>query len=204
MSACEFEEADLRDGADPTASFEACSDLMAQVVELFAEVRAGSAHLRHACSRMMRIHILAHHTSGASWDTVAQVCFREQWDREMIKVADGFKPLPSWEERVANAMRACKQDKHLTKEGVPVGPVCPRLAKRLFSAGGSASANPSGHGRPFGGANGRGSSSGRGGGRGGRRGGRCKENSKPGRSAAAAAEPAAAPGAAAAAAGGGG
>jgi len=133
---------------------------------------------------------------------VAQVCFREQWDREMIKVADGFKPLPNWEERIANAMRACKQDKHLTKEGVPVGPVCPRLAKRLFSAGGSASANPSGHGRPFGGANGRGSSSGRGGGRGGRRGGRCKENSKPGRSAAAAAAPAAAPGAAAAAAGG--
>jgi hypothetical protein len=120
----------------------------------------------------------------------------------MIKVADGFKPLPNWEERIANAMRACKQDKHLTKEGVPVGPACPRLAKRLFSAGGSASANPSGHGRPFGGANGRGSSSGRGGGRGGRRGGRCKENSKPGRSAAAAAEPAAAPGAAAAAAGG--
>ena len=63
MSACEFEEADLRDGA---ASFEACSDLMAQVVELFAEVRAGSAHLRHACSRMMRIHILAHHTAGAN------------------------------------------------------------------------------------------------------------------------------------------
>jgi hypothetical protein len=66
MSACEFEEADLRDGADPTASFEACSDLMAQVVELFAEVRAGSAHLRHACSRMMRIHILAHHMAGAN------------------------------------------------------------------------------------------------------------------------------------------
>ena len=120
----------------------------------------------------------------------------------MIKVADGFKPLPNWEERIANAMRACKQDKHLTKEGVPVGPVCPRLAKRLFSAGGSASANPSGRGRPFGGANGRGSSRGRGGGRGGRRGGRGKENSKPGRSAAAAAAPAAAPGAAAAAAGG--
>jgi hypothetical protein len=36
------------------------------VVELFAEVRAGSAHLRHACSRMMRIHILAHHTAGAN------------------------------------------------------------------------------------------------------------------------------------------
>jgi hypothetical protein len=37
----------------------------------------------------------------------------------MIKVADGFKPLPNWEERIANAMRACKQDKHLTTQGVP-------------------------------------------------------------------------------------
>jgi len=206
MSAREFADAELQDGADPSASFEACSDLMARVVEQYEEVRACSAHLRHACSRMMRIHILAHHTSGASWDTVAQVCFREQWDREMIKVADGFKPLPSWEERVANAMRACKQDKHLTKEGVPIGPVCPRLAKRLFSANGSASSKD-GRGRPFGGNNGRGSyrGGGRGGGRGGRRGGRGKENSnKPGRPAAAAAAPAAAPGAAAAAAGGGG
>jgi uncharacterized membrane protein YgcG len=176
---------------------------MARVVEQFAEVRACAAHLRHACSRMMRIHILAHHTTGASWDTVAQVCFREQWDREMVKVADGFKPLPTWEERVTSAMRACKQDKHLTKEGVPIGPVCPRLAKRLFSANGSASAKD-GRGRSFGGNNGRGSFRGRGGGRGGRRGGRGKENSKPGRPAAAAAAPAAAPGAAAAAAGGGG
>ncbi len=83
LSAREFAEADLRDGADPDASFEACPGLMAQVVDLFEEVRSSTAHLRHACSRMMRIHILAHHTMGANWNTVAQVCFREKWDREM-------------------------------------------------------------------------------------------------------------------------
>jgi hypothetical protein len=81
LSAREFADADLRDGTDPDASFEACSALMAQVVDLFEEVRSCMAHLRHAWSKMMRIHIQAHHTAGANWNTVAQVCFREQWDR---------------------------------------------------------------------------------------------------------------------------
>jgi hypothetical protein len=53
----------------------------------------------------------------------------------MAKVQDGFKPLASWEEKIASAMRSCKQDKHPTKDCVPVGPVCQRLSKRLFSAG---------------------------------------------------------------------
>jgi hypothetical protein len=39
----------------------------------------------------------------------------------MFKVQDGFKPLPSWEEKVATAMLVCQQDKHLTKEGILVG-----------------------------------------------------------------------------------
>ena len=72
ISAKEFAEADLRDGADPAASFEECSELMERVVELFEEVRTCSANLRRACSKMMRIHILAHHTAGAGWNTVAQ------------------------------------------------------------------------------------------------------------------------------------
>jgi hypothetical protein len=65
---------------------------MAQVVDMFEEVRSSTAHLRHACSRMMRIHILAHHTAGANRNTVAQVCFREQWDHEMAMVQDGSSP----------------------------------------------------------------------------------------------------------------
>ena len=203
ISAKEFAEADLRDGADPAASFEECSELMERVVELFEEVRTCSANLRRACSKMMRIHILAHHTGGAGWNTVAQLCFRESWDRKMAAVQDGFKPLASWEEKVATAMRLCKQDKHLTKEGVPVGPVCPRLAKRLFPPSGAGSSSATGSGRPFGSANGRGGARGRGGGRGGRRQFRGKENSKSGRSAPASAAPAAPAAAAAAAAAGG-
>ncbi len=73
-----------------------------------------------------------------SWTvTVAQVCFREQWDREMAKVQDGFKPLASWEEKIASTMRICKQNKHLTQGSLPICPVCQLLSKRLFSAGGA-------------------------------------------------------------------
>jgi hypothetical protein len=32
---------------------------------------------------MMRIYVLAYHTMGASWDTVAQLSFREERDRKI-------------------------------------------------------------------------------------------------------------------------
>jgi hypothetical protein len=129
-SAKEFAEVDLQDGADEAASFEECTALMRRILEQFEEIRTSAARLRKACSHMMRIHMLAHHTAGANWNTVAQLCFREEWDRKMLAIQDGFVPLKTWDEKVVTAMRACKQDKHLTKEGAHIGPVCPRLARR--------------------------------------------------------------------------
>ncbi len=54
------------------------------------------------------------------------------WDREQVQIQDGFVPLSSWDDKIAAAMRRCKQEKHLTKEGALLGPACPRL--RLPSA----------------------------------------------------------------------
>ncbi len=117
----------------------------------------------------------------------------------MLLVQDGHKPIATWEEKVATAMRAINQERHLTKEGVPVGPVNPRLVRKSLHPANRESGSAS-----------RGRTTGRGGssaGRGGRskRGGSNarsgKENRSSGRAAAA---PAAAPGAAAAAAAAGG
>jgi hypothetical protein len=51
-------------------------------------------------------------------------------------------PLQSFDERVTTAMQACKQDRHLSKEWVPLGQIIPRLhcrygasAPRLRRAG---------------------------------------------------------------------
>ena len=65
---------------------------MAKVLEQFDQFCTLSARLRKACSHMMRIYVLTHHTMGAGWDTVAQLCFREEWDRKMLAVQDGFTP----------------------------------------------------------------------------------------------------------------
>jgi hypothetical protein len=80
---------------------------------------------------MMRIYWLANYTTGANWDTVAQLFHREEYDRRLSAITDGYVPLQSWEDKVATAMRAIKQDRHFTKEGMPVGPVLPRLARKL-------------------------------------------------------------------------
>ena len=59
---------------------------------------------------MIRIFWPANHTSGTSWDTVAQLCYREDWDRRMVAVSDGHPPLQTWEEQAAKAMRSIRQD----------------------------------------------------------------------------------------------
>ncbi len=79
----------------------------------------------------MRIHILAHHTTGAGLNTVAQLCYRDAWDRKVLGLQDGFKPIATWDEKVTAAMHVCKQEKHLTNDGIPIGP---RLPKRSFAA----------------------------------------------------------------------
>jgi hypothetical protein len=50
---------------------------MAEVVKQFEALRVATAHLRRSCSHMTWIYMLAHHTSGAGWNTVAQLCFRD-------------------------------------------------------------------------------------------------------------------------------
>jgi hypothetical protein len=126
-SAKEWATAELQDGAADDASPEKRLDFVHDVLDRFEAVRTETAKLRNFCSRMMRIHSLAHHTTGAGWNTVAQLCFRENWDRKQVQIQDGFVPLSSWDDKIAAAMRRCKPEKHLTKEGALLGPACPRI-----------------------------------------------------------------------------
>ena len=105
VSSTDLATAELRDGADESASHEERTKLMAKVMEQFELIRSLSARLCKALSHMMRIYVLAHHTAGAGWDTVAQLCFLEEWDRKMLAVQDSFTPLKTWEEKVTAIMR---------------------------------------------------------------------------------------------------
>ena len=196
-----FASAPLQAGADESAPPEERAEMLDEVISHLEALRSAGGTLKRVVGHAMRVFWLANHTTGCGWNTVAQIIYRDDHDNEMLLVQDGHKPIATWEEKVATAMRAIHQDRHLTKEGVPVGPVNPRLV---------GSRKP---GQPVNRESGsafRGRSSGRGGssaGRGGRfkRGGSHarsgKENRSSGRAAAA---PAAAPGAAAAAAAAGG
>jgi hypothetical protein len=131
-----FAEAPLRSEADETSPAEVRAALLDEVTSRLEKLRSAGASLRKATSQVMHIYWLANHTAGASWDTVAQLVFREEYDRRMVAVTDGYTPLVSWEEKVAAAMLAIKQDHHLTKDGVPLGQVNPRLVcKGLSHAG---------------------------------------------------------------------
>jgi hypothetical protein len=137
ISSSEFARAPLREGADEESSPAERERLVSSLVESFESLRKAGCKLKASVSHAMRVYWLANHTAGASWDTVAQLCFREEWDRRMAAVTDGYTPLQSWDDKVAAAMRAIKQDRHLTKDGVPIGPVCPRLARKVGTHGGT-------------------------------------------------------------------
>lgn len=72
-SAREFATADLQDGAADDASPEERLKFVHDVPKRYELMRTETAKLRSFCSRMMCIHMLAHHTTGAGWSTEAQL-----------------------------------------------------------------------------------------------------------------------------------
>ncbi len=51
---------------------------------------------------------------------MAQIIYRDDHDNEMLLVQDGHKPIATWEEKLATAMRGINQERHLNKDGVPL------------------------------------------------------------------------------------
>ena len=100
----------------------------------FSEARGSAAELQRATSRAVRLYWLANQTQGANWDTVAQLVYRERQDNHMSKVVDGYVPIATWDERVAIAMKETHQERHLAKDGTPLGPLCPELQRRRAAA----------------------------------------------------------------------
>ena len=62
-------------------------EAVASAVAALAECRSAAQALQLHARTMVRMYWLATHTGGANWDTVQQVLFRENYDREM-RLAD--------------------------------------------------------------------------------------------------------------------
>ena len=102
------------------------------VCAVIPAMHAALLRLRATRKRAWDVYILGTQTDGASWMTVKQLKFRESWDRKRRRMnpAD-HKSIDRWEDKVAEALRRCKQDGALSKDGALVGPVCPWVAAQL-------------------------------------------------------------------------
>jgi hypothetical protein len=189
-------------------------EAVASAVAALAECRSAAQALQLHARIMVRMYWLATHTGGANWDTVQQVLFRENYDREMRLVdvvaagdtndAPLVTPLRKWPEKVAEAMKVLGQERGLSKDGAVLGPLCPELA--AARGGGNAGQAARGRGgRPASATAARGGNNPRGRGRGGSgKGGKARSFNRTDAAAAGARAPATAAAQGAAAATGGG
>lgn len=119
------------------------------VAALVPEIHSAILRLRAARQRAWDCYSLGTQRDGASWMTVLQLKFRERFDRRMSVLNPNHKSIEAWEDKVAEALRRCKQDAALGKDGSLPGPVSPFVAKalRLGSSGRDGAARNRG---PFG------------------------------------------------------
>jgi len=94
-----------------------------------------------ASKRAFDLYSLATQTQGGSWLAVQQLLFREVYDEQKVSYDPSYRPLTTWAEKVAAALVACEQANALSKDGAPMGPVSPAVAKALqrrqFTGGGA-------------------------------------------------------------------
>jgi hypothetical protein len=104
------------------------------VHDLVGDVHTALTRLRDARRRAWDMYMLATQTDGASWLTVKQLKYREWWDRSRLRMNPEHKSIEAWSDKVAEALRRCRQESALSKDGELVGPVDPFVTQQLRSA----------------------------------------------------------------------
>ena len=104
------------------------------VHDIVGDVHSALCRLRDARRRAWDMYMLATQTDGASWLTVKQLKYREKWDRRRLRMNPDHKAIEAWSDKVAEALRRCRQESALSKDGELVGPVDPFVAQQLRSA----------------------------------------------------------------------
>ena len=108
------------------------------VHDLVGDVHTALTRLRDARRRARDMYMLATQTDGASWLTVKQLKYRERWDRSRLSMNPEHKSIEAWSDKVAEALRRCRQESALSKDSELVGPVDPFVTQQLRSAARSA------------------------------------------------------------------
>jgi uncharacterized membrane protein YgcG len=116
---------------DTEAPIEDLRAAIERISELALECLRHGKQLKAATKHAMRCFWLANHTHGANWETVKQLLYREQWDREAAAFDDEAVTCTEkkWDEKVAIAMKRIDQNHGLAKDGALLGPICPGIAR---------------------------------------------------------------------------
>ena len=122
-----LEELTSTDGEDYDS---VVSDIRETLLSL-APLKRAIASARIAVKRAFDLYTLATQTGGASWLTAEQLVYREIFDAQKLKYDPLYKPLQTWDERVAAAITACRQSSALSKDGALLGPVAPFVSRSL-------------------------------------------------------------------------
>ena len=124
------------------------------LVQRLAACHTTCKDLHQLYAHAMRCYWLANHTEGANWNTVKQILFRDQVDRQQAMFSANPIPEKSWDEKVVIAMKRIDQSRGLAKDGSLLGPICPDLARGDGRQDHRPQANRNGRGRCGGGGQG--------------------------------------------------
>ena len=110
-----------------------------QVLQQAVFLREAYADVRDRMTLLCRLWWLSAHTRGCTFETARQVMFRQQHDVHAMRVDPTAVALTDWPVMVREAMAVLGQATGVSKDGNPLGPVCPGLqtfVQKNKSAGG--------------------------------------------------------------------
>ena len=151
ISTSELDNASVHvDPNDQFGDMAAVAAHLGRVHELLPRLHEQHLRLRALVRRAFDLYSLGARTPGASWLTVRQLLFREQWDADQLRFNRRHVAITAWADKVQAAIVGCKQEHALSKDGSLRGPVDPYVLRHLGGRGerdGGAGAGTGGRGR---------------------------------------------------------
>ena len=133
MNASTFASAPLsfEQGSLDAATQEELRAMIQSLIGAAVPFHASIIALREVALRCLQLWRLGCCTAGANWLTAQQLIYREKQDTSLSLVFDGHKPLEKWDDKVKEAMMACRQSEFLAKDGSLPGALDPAVAIAL-------------------------------------------------------------------------
>ncbi len=122
-------------GSLDEATEEELRSMVQSLIYKSTKFHASVTAMREQALRCLQLWRLGCCTGGANWLTAQQLTYREKQDKQLSLVFDRHKPLVLWDDKIKEAMLACRQSEFLAKDGSLPGALDPQVAIALAKAG---------------------------------------------------------------------